>query len=427
MDLQFQKTACSFLRQAARAVQNEEQTQELKLPEAMPDIGKVLCAWGQCMIRGKEWRKGAMTVSGGVTVWVLYQPEDETEPRSLESWVPFQARWDFPETQRDGTILVSGGLRSVDARTISARKLMLRVNLSLLGEALVPDEMMICSPEELPADIELLKRAYPACIPAEAGEKSFHLEDELTLPDREAGKVVRVQVQPRIEDRKLMGDKVVFRGSALVHLLYKTEDGALHTQDWELPFSQYSELEREYDDGCVVCVIPLVTGVEQELTEQGAVSIKIGLTGQYVVYRRQMMELVEDCYSTGREASPKVETLILPMVLDTTRQGIRAEMSLPEGCSQVIDASFYPEQPVLHSGDDTAEGELRGQWHILYQEENGAFSGDTLDWEQKWELPATGMRLWKPVFLPGVMPSLCLSLQWIRHLRGCVCAQRAFP
>ncbi len=76
MEMAFQKTAFPCMTCAVREVQNAEQTQELRLPDGMPDIGKVLCAWGQVILRSKEWRSDSVLVSGGMLMWVLYLPED---------------------------------------------------------------------------------------------------------------------------------------------------------------------------------------------------------------------------------------------------------------------------------------------------------------------------------------------------------------
>ena len=105
MEIQFRNEGISCLKQVTWEVKNEEQVQEIKLPDTMPDVGKVLGAWGQVVLRGKEWRGSGMSVSGGVMAWVLYLPEGETEPRAVDTWIPFQIRWDFPQTQRDGAIL----------------------------------------------------------------------------------------------------------------------------------------------------------------------------------------------------------------------------------------------------------------------------------------------------------------------------------
>lgn len=46
MELQFQKTGIPCLKEVLREPKNQEQTQELRLPEAYPDVGRVLGAFG---------------------------------------------------------------------------------------------------------------------------------------------------------------------------------------------------------------------------------------------------------------------------------------------------------------------------------------------------------------------------------------------
>ena len=71
MELQFEKQQIPCLRQLPAEEQIQEQTQELRLSDGMPDIGRVLCAWGQVVMRGKEWRSDSIGVSSGVMAWVL--------------------------------------------------------------------------------------------------------------------------------------------------------------------------------------------------------------------------------------------------------------------------------------------------------------------------------------------------------------------
>ena len=96
LELQFKKESVSCLKPAVRDVQNIEQTQELRLSDGMPDIGRILSAWGQVILRGKEWLSDSISLTGGIMVWVLYMPEEGTEPMCIDTWVPFQLRWDLP-------------------------------------------------------------------------------------------------------------------------------------------------------------------------------------------------------------------------------------------------------------------------------------------------------------------------------------------
>ena len=245
MELQFNKTVIPCLRTVAREVQTQEQTQEVRLSDGMPDVGRVLSSWGQVLLRGKEWRGGGAGASGGIMVWVLYVPEDGSEPRCVETWLPFQIKWDFPDFGRDGTLCVSPLLRSVDARILSARKLMVRATVSVLGQAMVPCEGELYTPAELPEDVYVLKNTYPIQIPAETGEKMFNLDESLTLPASvpELAKVIRYTLNPVLTDSKVVADKLVMRGVANLDLLYRGVDGQLHSWRWEIPFSQYAEVK----------------------------------------------------------------------------------------------------------------------------------------------------------------------------------------
>ena len=389
MELQFNKTAIPCLKQVAREVQNQEVTQEIRLSDALPDIGKVLGAWGQILIRSKEWRTGEMGLSGGVMVFVLYAPEDGSEPRSVESWLPFQMKWNIPDSQRDGTMLVSGLLRGVDARSTSARKLMVRCNVSVLGEGMEPAQVDVYSPGEVPEDVQLLRRNYPVKLPQEAGEKAFVVEEQLEMPASipSVDKIIRYELLPELIDQKVMAGKVVFRGAAIVRVLYRTEDGTMGAKDFEIPFSQYTDLEREYDQESDARVTMAVTSLELDTGDDDTLLLKAGLVGQYVVFDRPVIEVVEDAYSPTRAVSPRMEEAALPMVLDDRVQTVHAQANIETG-GNVLDMAFYPDHPRLRRGADTVEMELTGIFHVLSSDGAGVLQSGSGRWEESWSLPS---------------------------------------
>ena len=71
MEIQFQKTVVPYLQTLTHQMQTQEQTQQVRLSDAMPDVGRVVASWGQVLLRGKEWRSDSFCVSGGVKAWVL--------------------------------------------------------------------------------------------------------------------------------------------------------------------------------------------------------------------------------------------------------------------------------------------------------------------------------------------------------------------
>ena len=176
MEMQFDRISVPYLQKLTGQLRSQEQTLEVRLPDGMPDIGRVLGAWGQVIVRSKEWNSGSMSLSCGVMAWVLYTPEDGDGVQSVEAWLPFSMKWELPDTQYDGRILTSCLLKGVDARSTSARKLMVRANLEALGEAWQPGEAQVAVPESLSDDVEILTATYPVLLPKEAGEKTFSLE-----------------------------------------------------------------------------------------------------------------------------------------------------------------------------------------------------------------------------------------------------------
>lgn len=389
MELQFEKKSCACLRRNVWEVQNLEQTQEVRLSEGMPDIGTVLGVWGQCVMRGKEWRGDGMTVSGGVMAWVLYAPADGSEPRAIEVWLPVQAKWSFPDSKREGTIRTSWLLKGVDARTISARKMMVRANAAILGEALEPWEAEISVPGELPEDVQLLRRTYPMQLPKEAGEKAFLVDEELTLPHSAVApeKIISCMLMPRVTERKVLGGKAVFRGDGNFHMLYRGVDGQLYSADFEVPFSQFSDLDRDYDKEATLSVMMAVSSLEPELQE-GSVRLKSGLVAQYLVIDQEMVELVEDAYSPNRDVRVEMKNLELPTVLDMTREIMTGEASLDAQAERVVDLVPYPQYPMLRRAGDLAELEAGGAVQMLYYDENGVLQGSTARWNDVWEYPA---------------------------------------
>ncbi len=403
MEQVFKKVAVDCLKQLAGSTQSQELTQEIRLPEAMPDVGRILQAWGQCVIRGKEWRSGCMQISGGVTVWVLYEPEDAGEPQCVEGWLPFQLRWDFPPSRRDGTMIATGEVFSVDARSLSARKIMARATAAVHAQALEPAQVDVPAPGQVREDVQLLRRNYPVMLPAEAGEKMFQLEEPLRLSGSAPAlkKILSYRLQPELTECKLLAGKVVFRGIGLLHLVYLGEDGRLHTCDFEIPFSQYTDLDKEYDPQTQVILRLAVTSADLRQEESGELTLSAGLTGQYILYPRVMLEVAEDAYSNLCQIELMQEDIALPAVLDLCGSTLRAEQTADVAAAQVVDCAFYPGGVYLNAKDGNVEIEVTGTFQTLYYDAEGKLQFCSSGWSGVWTLTAENGAVQPQVQLTG--------------------------
>lgn len=387
MELQFEKKEYPCLRMALSQTQYQEQTQEVRLPEGWPDMESVLGAWGQCVMRGKQWNGDTATVSGGVMGWILYAPADGSVPRSLEVWIPVQMKWDVPTGSREGYLRCAWLLRSIDARMLSARKLMVRATPGIQMEALEPFEAAVYEPRNLPDGVELLRNSYPMTVPSEAGEKAFTMDEELQPPDG-LEQILRCQIIPTVREKQVLGNKAVLRGDARLHVLYRDAEGQLHTWDPMCEFSQYSDLDRDYDKEAELTAIMAVSGLETALSE-GRMGLKCGMVAQYTVWDRIMPEIVEDAYSPRQEVNPKMEGLQIPALLDRTREMVSMEGAMNLQPGRIVDVTASQEFPVMRKAGDLAEMELNGTFHILYEDEEGKLRSSQLRGSGVWELPVS--------------------------------------
>ena len=383
MELQFQKREAKCLKPMIREVKQTELTQELRLSDGMPDAGRILGLWGQPMIRSKQWNGDQITVAGGVMTWVLYAPEDGSECRSVELWVPFQMRWDIPNGESDGVIQVKPVLRFVDGRTVSSRKMMIRMGVALHMEVLCPMNYAVYEPGELPEDVHILTRNYPVRLAVASGEKIFTMDEEFSVPDgKEVSKLLRYTVRPEITEKKVMSDKVIFRGNLNLHLLYRDTEGEIHSREEELPFSQFEQMEETLPEDAVLNIDVIVTGLELDVQDQ-RLHLKCSMAAQYLAEAQNMVPLVQDAYGIHRDVDIQEESLNLPVILEQRQDGISAEQTLSGKNGQVLDVTFTGDFPRHHM----AEQSISGVFHVLYRGEDGGLQSTSVRWENQKNFP----------------------------------------
>lgn len=384
MELEFQKTPIRYLSTALQDVKSTEVTQEVRLPDGMPDIGRILTTTAQVLLRSKEWDGDRITVTGNVVTSTLYAPEDGTEPRSVETWIPFQIRYDGASATHEGPMEVLPLLRSADSRSLSARKMMVRTTVSALVRGFENRETQLHAPTEVPEDVQLLEHTYPMLIPVEAGEKTVILDEELTVPGAE--KILCCIMHPGVTEQKIVADQVVFKGTAQLHALYRDESSQLHSWDGEVAFSQLAQLDGKHDEKSVADVCPAVTSFEWDLSDGGKLRVKASMVGQYLVHDLHSIRVVQEAYSPQRAVEAKQETLELPARLDAKVEKFSPEALLPGTGGQGLYGQFYPDFPRQKRTPKGIELELNGVFQELVQDE--ALQGTTTRWEGKYTIPA---------------------------------------
>ncbi|MBE6943280.1 MAG: DUF3794 domain-containing protein [Ruminococcaceae bacterium] len=380
MDLQFDKMPLQLMQPIHSESKCCEETKEIRLGENAPDAASVIAAWGQVLLRSKEWRGSGMSVSGGVLVFIAYSAAETGQVQTLEEWIPFKLKWDFPDPGREGKICAWGSLTELEARLISDRKIMVSANVCITAQAYCKQTADLPIPRE-DGNIELLTNTYPLTIIREAGEHTFTLEDGENLPNME--KWLRYEAVPQMTEKRVMGDKLVFRGELKLHML-GLRDGKVESYDMQMPFSQFAELDQSYEDTADAFIIPMVTSMEATRSEEDKWTFQCAVTGQYQICDTQTVTLPEDGYSLSREVTLHREETVLPSVLQMTTHSAAMETTLAcEG--QVLDAAVYPGQGML---DRSEQAFIQPGWcQLLYTDPEGNLRGEPGRWELSIPMP----------------------------------------
>lgn len=387
MEIKFQSKKIGSLACCVDRHMTQEQTQEVRLPDSMPDIGKVLTAWGKPVIRTKEWQNSNMTVCGGVMCWVVYMPEDGTDIRTLETWIPFQMKWDFDENQHDGYIFAVPALKNVDARSTSARKMMVRVNVSVWGRAMINTETESYCADDLPDDVQVLQADYPMELCKEAGEVLVHMDEEIPFADIQPfpEKILRQDMHLTVNEQRVMGSRLVFRGEGRLHISY-LNDGKVYGVDFDLPFSQYADLNGDYSQAATAQIVPVVTNLELERKEE-SLSVKCEMAAQYIIFDREMLCLAEDAYSIERNVTLHNAKLHLCSILDRRVVQTMVEQDISMEAERIADVCCTCDLPRYQQNGQIT---LPCQMQILYYDLQGSLQSVNHRMEHVLQIPGDG-------------------------------------
>ena len=376
--MQFRKDKIACVRQVLDEIKDQEVTQEIKLTDGKGDIERILGAWGQILIRSKEWENGYIGVSGGVMTWVMYTQEGDQTPVTIENWIPFECKCDIPKEQRDGTFCVSPLLRLIDARSISARKIMVRASLSLGIKAMIPCDMEVYAPQQMPEQVQMNILERDVVVPCECGEKAFSFDEELQLPEA-ADSVLRYQLVPYVNETKVMAEKLVFRGGATLSGLYKKDD-KIRSFSLDIPYAQYVSLENECDPEAVACLYPAVGGLELDLGEEGRLRLKAGIIAQYIICDKKHIATVSDAYSNENELQMQMGELRMETISSMQT------MNFPVKCSkdtqgQIIEQVFLTDHPRTCRLPEGMDVQLSCRNQTLFYDTDGILQSENCKWE----------------------------------------------
>lgn len=346
MDMELQKTCLDAYETVCDQIIVQEETLESIVPDACPDILRIVEASGEVCLKTKELAEGSLRLGGSIRAAVLYIPEGEPGPRKVEVRIPYVCGVEDPRFHPGGRVVAAPRLCGVDAQTINPRKVLVRAQLAVALRVMAPEKLEVCAGASGGEEEGLQQRREERTTyrVTAVQEKPFQFSDTLNLPSSmpPAEELLRSQTEARCLDAKIIGSKLIVKGEAVLKVLCRCAGGELSTARFELPFSQILEIPGAREGADVTVETALCAS---ECTFQpgdpGSLAVSLELLAQAVVREVQAAEVVSDLYCTQCPVETDRAELSLARLLDagTLRQSVRqlCESGLP--VKSVVDCS----------------------------------------------------------------------------------------
>lgn len=378
MELILQEQQLEFLNRRLGETILLEQTADIIVPDSFPDAERVVDAFGTLLLHSVECAGNGIYAAGSVQAGAIFVTE-EGDTECLQTSVPFSVRKEWAGEKGECHVRCKCTLRSVDARPLNSRKILLRVGIACNLTVYSTQQQRICAPEEPSENLQLRKVELPIQMPLALCEKSFPLNEELELgaDEPQVARLLKCVGRVQIRDQKIVGSKAVFKGLMVVHCLYADCNEKLHSHNWELPFSQYAEFGEDREGADLQTTLSFQSfEVEPESQmECGRLFLSASLLSQCLAVGEQRLMLVDDAYCTDALLTPAWEQWEMYGRLDSLpiRETVNAHCDEP--AASVVDAWVC--------GDEIQrerEGErlrLRVPFHcnVLYYDEEHRLQG----------------------------------------------------
>ncbi|MBD5099639.1 MAG: DUF3794 domain-containing protein [Clostridiales bacterium] len=378
MDMELRRVTLEGYRPVAHTMFSQEETLESIVPDAFPDIARVVSASGKAFLKDKELGEGALRLSGTAKVTVLYIPEGEELPRSLEVSIPFQCQRDDPRFHAGCPVLADVQAASADARTVNPRKLLARVNIAVWAAAYDRER------RELSADLTvgegegLQKLITPrkCCVIPDVVEKSFTFSDVLRPPASrpELEELLSYRAELGTADAKFIGKKLVLKGDVQLSAVYRSGEGVCQTR-FELPYSQILDIG-ELPDEAEPEVAVTLKSVDCRARE-GELEVALEVLAQAAVWERRSVSLIGDAYCVGRPIDVERTTVRLCTMAERSARREMGRKLCESGipAKQVLDCAAAVSSLAGAPAEGGMEFTAQVNASILYLSEDDALCG----------------------------------------------------
>jgi len=395
MEAKLERKPINFYKNLFNTSMTHEETMEMIVPDAMPDILRIVDTDGTVILRSKEAEAGKATVGGAIITTVLYMPEGEERVKKLELKIPFTAVWESGTIDKGTRLTANASLCSIDSRSLNPRKILVRADVLTQLSGYNPMQFDLCTaPEDNLLDIEVLEEKRDVTIVSDVREKTFVISDEFSLPSSkpQAGEILKSEITVAADDTKTVGSKLIIKGTVTASILYGAKGGdGPYSAGFSAPFSQIAEIEAGEAPEYNVVIMPTAVYFDLNDNENGGTMITMELhaVAQITVMEHRVIEYISDLYSTVYDTTHKVENYSIDAVEKTSvmREMVRTTIETQVQPRNIVAVRAFAGKTNKIDTQDGCRLETNVTVSILYIAEDGRLLSQTehIKAENNWE------------------------------------------
>lgn len=344
MELELKKNVMQCYQQILDTTLLQEETQEAIVPDACPDMARIISVSGQICLSEKEVSSGEVNVTGHIDTIVLYESEEGGDVQKIALRLPFRAQVSVENLGAGDDVFVVPSLGKGEARMLNPRKVLVKMEVMLELSGFQGNSLVLCCGVEPSSqqNVEALMSSTEIQPLCSVQSKKFTFDETVTLQGQgDLEQILSLRITPHCTESKLIGNKLIFKGETDLQLMYLDGTGELTQSRHSLPFSQIMEVE-DVGEGGHSAVSVVLESFYANPSYEGAKTVDITLDclAQATVRGQKHLELLQDAYSTTHQISVEKTQYTLVTVAE--------EFLVPQPMRQIFETAM-PVQKVEDS------------------------------------------------------------------------------
>lgn len=340
--MELKKNMLQCYQQVLDLTLTQEETQEAIVPDAFPDILRIVSVTGQLCISEKKVSDEEILVTGMIETFVLYLPEEGDDLEKVSVRLPFTCECSAaPLKNRDEVFVIPSLLRG-EARILNPRKILVKMDYMLEIAGYQGNTLMLsCGVEDANGVEERIIETEVQPLTS-VDTKHFTFDETITLQGQgNIEELLWIRIYPNCNESRVIGNKLIFKGDTEVQVMYLSTEGQVEQSRHQLPFSQILEMDEMGEEGTsAVSMVLQSYYINPTYTGGKTLELTLDLMAQASIRGIKHLTLLQDAYSITHQLEVEQENYTLVTMAE--------EFVVPQPIRQIFETTM-PVQSVQDS------------------------------------------------------------------------------